>query len=53
MWRYEGDLIEYKPLHCNNNYRKAFDENSKKKSVYPCTFSNREINKFKTLLGWK
>ena len=49
----KDDLIEYKPLYCNNSYRKAFDENSKKKSLYTYTFSSREINKFKTLLRGK
>ena len=46
----KDNLIEYKCLCCNNNYRKRFDENIKKKFANTYKFSNREINKFKTLL---
>ena len=46
----KDDLILYKCLCCNRNYKKKFDENLKKRFADTYKFSIRDINKFILLL---
>ena len=44
------DSIKYKPLFCNGNYQKKFDENLKKRFFNTCKLFNHDINEFILLL---
>ena len=55
MWKYSGcflkhasfknDLIEYKYLYCNKNYKEKFNEKLKKQLFNTYTFSIHDNNK--------
>ena len=47
---FKDDLIEYKCLCCNKNYKKKFDENLKKRYFNTHKFSDHDINNFILLL---
>ena len=49
---FKHDLIEYKYLHCNNNYQEKFDERWKEQYFHIYYFSNHDNNK-SILLMWK
>ena len=46
----KDDLLLCKFLCCNRNYRKKFDESSRKRFANTCTFSNHDIHKFISML---
>ena len=46
----KDDLIEYKCLCCNKNYRNMFDEKLKEQFFNTYKFSNQDKNKFILLL---
>ena len=47
---FKDDLIEYKCLSCNKNYRRRFDEKLKERFFNTYKFSNYDNNKFILLL---
>ena len=48
--KFKDDLIEYKCLCCNENYKENFDENLRKQFFHTYIFSNHDNNKFILLL---
>ena len=47
---FKNDLIEYKSLCCNKNYKQKFDEKLKERLFNRYNFSNHDNDKFTLLL---